>query len=143
MKTKDKIKEYFKEHRLKVLDQNKEEIKTYLSDNLYEAVTAKYIHKYVLKEKVSFKFTCKKIGELLQENIIGVVPCNYANDIVFCNKKYLNTRAVVKFIFKNGEVDFGFEHYYRNSTFWTEKVNNFNSQLINERIQQSTLRSKE
>lgn len=131
MSTESKIKEYFKNGTLEVLDQTSTNKVTFLGGDRYEAVTVRYIHEYVLKKRVTLKYVYKIIAKLLSTNYLGVVPCVYAGDVVICSKSYLDKRSVVKFKFdtESYKVVFGNNPYYESSQTWSSRVATFNNYL--------------
>jgi len=106
MKTKEIIKEYFKNAKLEVLD--KETTKgvwgAFGNDKVYGAVSLTYIHKYLLKEKVSLKFVAKIIAELCKEKYLLPIPCDFAGDLVFCQYTWSLSKGWMKFLFSDNKV---------------------------------------
>lgn len=115
MKTKEKIKEYFKNAKLEVLD--KETSKgvwgAFGNEKVYGAVSLTYLHKYLLKERVSLKFVAKTIAELCKEQYLLPIPCSFAKDLVFCQYEWSLTKHWMKFHFHNNEVISS--EYYKDS----------------------------
>lgn len=129
MKTKDIIKQYFKDSTLEVLDKetSKGVYGAFPGEYKYGAVSLTYIHKYVLKGKVSIKFTAKKIAELLEEKYLLPLPCDFAKDLVFCNYEWSVNKCFVKFSFIDGQVKSTLRYMTRPQD--DQWVNNFNKYL--------------
>lgn len=123
MGTKKKIKEYFKDAKLEVLNKNsKEYIGVYgafPNEHYYGAVSLNYIHKYVLKEKVTKRFVARKIAELMDDKYLLPIPCNFADDIVFCNYEWSIGKPFVKFSWNSETktINIGFYMRMENSKF--------------------------
>lgn len=130
MKTKEIIKEYFKDETLKVLD--KETTKgvygAFGKEFFYGAVSLNYIHKYVLKSKVSKKFTARTIFTLCKEGLLLPIPCNFASNIVFCRQSFAKEKSFYKFSYNDKKIIIEQEISYT-SAMDKKWINNFNKYL--------------
>ena len=127
MKTKQIIINYFKDSELKVLDKDSKGVwGAFPGKQVYGAVSLNYLHKYLLKEKVTIKFVAKTIAELCKEKFLLPLPCNFAGDLVFCNYNWALNKSFCKFSFVDNKVKI--TSYYESSMF-KEKINIFNSYL--------------
>lgn len=128
MKTRDKLLIYFKNQKgvLDILD-GKTSDDTYNGENHYNAVSVYYLHKYLLKEKVSLKFVAKTLYKLCQEKYILPIPCDFAGNLVFCNYNYSLNKFFVKFKVADKE-----KKVYSNNSYHKdiEHIDKFNK-LIN------------
>lgn len=127
MKTKDELKKYFKnkESKLKVLDGGK--VYGRYAKKHYNAVSLTYLHKYVLKERVTKRFVARKMFELCQEKFLLPIPCTHAGDLVFCRYDWSQGKWFDKWtIDGKGVVDQSSWGYNKNYPQW---IANFNKYL--------------
>ena len=103
MRTKNILIDYYKNEKLEVLDKGK--IYGEFDTNHYAAVSLNYLHKFLLKEKVSKKFVARKIFELCKEKKLFPIPCSYAGGLVFCNYNFQKDRYFYKFIIGDKKVE--------------------------------------
>lgn len=124
MKTIDIIRNYYKNDDLEVLNYNKDDYKNVYIGDSYKAVSLEYIYKYVLKERISMNFIAKQLAKLCKEEFILPIPCDFANNLVFCKYSYSKHRYFDKFKFINNKIEAS--SYYKNNIFYMTKINNFN-----------------
>lgn len=125
MKTKQILLEYFKNDKLDVLDGGISSGQ--FNTNHYAAVSLEYLHKHLLKEKVTLKFVAKKVAELLKAGLLVPMPCTPTKSLVFCSKSYSKGRPFHRYAFIKNKVII--ELYYNNSSY-RKYVDDFNK-LIN------------
>lgn len=125
MKTKDKLIKYFENQKLEVLD--KDSKGTYDNSGYYNAVSLNYLYEHLFNKKITEKFIANKMMELCNESFLLPIPCNFADNLVFCNYELSVGKFWCKFTVKNNQVVIG--NYYKGTKFeeYTKKFN----QLIN------------
>lgn len=126
MTTKEKIKQYYKntQSELKVLDKGIPQ--QVYSQECYNAVSLSYIHKYVIKEKVTKRFVARKMFELCKENFLLPIPCGHAGDLVFCRFDWAKDKYFTKFdISDKGVVVLGWLNTYYEDNEWVKTFNKF------------------
>lgn len=126
MTTYNKIKEYFKNNKLEVLDKNSKGVYGVFDTNHYGAVSLGYLHKHLLKEKVTIKFVAKTIAKLCEEKYLLPIPCSFAKNLVFCNYEWSETRYFEKFSFNDNKI---IPCAYYDKGFFADKINKFNNYL--------------
>lgn len=125
MKTKDKLIKYFENQKLEVLD--KDSKGTSDGSKYYTAVSLDYLYEHLFNKKITKKFIANKIMELCNERFLLPIPCNFADNLVFCNYKISIGKFWYKFTVKNNQVVIS--SYYKGGKF-EKYTKNFN-QLIN------------
>lgn len=126
MTTENKILKYFKDKPLKNLDNGFPEL--VLPNRGYVAVSLDYIHKYVLKKKVTKKFIAKTLFKLIKNKEILPIPCSYAMNLLFCNYKHYISSIFCKYWIN--EENTGIQiSLWDEKNIYGEKIREFNSML--------------
>lgn len=84
-KVSEKILKYLNQDKLPILD-NGEPMKEFYPNN-YEAVSMDYIYRYVLKRRYRKSIVAFVLIELTKDKQIDMIPCGYADNILFCCKR--------------------------------------------------------
>tara|TARA_R110000822_G_scaffold73853_10_gene177612 strand:+ start:662 stop:1048 length:387 start_codon:yes stop_codon:yes gene_type:complete len=127
MKTIDVLRKYFSKEQLTNFDGG---VPYKCFDNdCYGAVGLDYLHKYLLKKRISKKFVAQKMFELCLDNTILPIPCAHAGGLVFCTTSYAQGRWFSKFSFNQKQVIM--PQYYINDedSMYSVTTNAFNSYL--------------
>ncbi|MFW6225488.1 MAG: hypothetical protein ACOC3V_00850 [bacterium] len=125
----EKIKDYFKNEKLEVLDGGNPQ--GYYDVDHYLAVSIDYIWEYVIKREISKEYLADIIFKLCKEKELLPVPCYHAGSLVFCNYEFSLGRYFDKFKVTNTKIDNPYEWISR----YDQWSNDFNK-LLNCRIKQ-------
>ena len=127
MKTIDKIREYYRNPRLEVLD-NGTPHGIYATDK-YLAVSLDYIHKYVLNEKVTKRFVARTLFKLCKNREITPIPCDHAGNLVFCDYLFQTGRFICKYRVEDNHLSLGFLSGWKGIEKYANWLEHFNSFL--------------
>lgn len=125
----EKIKDYFKNEKLEVLDGGEPD--GYYATDHYLAVSIDYIWEYVIKCEIPKEDLADIVFNLCKQKELLPIPCDHAGGLVFCNYEFSVDKYFDKFIVTDTKIDNPYKWISRYD-LWS---NDFNK-LLNCRIKQ-------